>query len=146
MRQLGADDAIDYTQNGWADAVKAATDGRGADIFLDATGDTEHGSLKPLAPGGIWVLYGSQKGGHGDLGGGELAGIIGNSQTIRGCTLYSVLPDSDAIATALKDLLAWNAEGRLQVRADDRFPLAQAAEAHTAIAARRTTGKVVLEP
>ena len=146
VRQLGADDAIDYTQNGWADAVKAATEGGGADIFLDATGDTESGGLKPLAPGGTWVIYGFQQGAHGGLTGGVMAGMIGQGTTVRGFTLYSVLSDPEAIAAALHDLLTWTAEGRLQVQTDDRFPLAQAAEAHTAIAARRTTGKVVLEP
>jgi len=146
VRQLGADETIDYTQDGWADAVKAATDGRGVDLFLDATGDTSGGGLKPLAPGGTWVVYGSQQGAPGGLTGGELMGIIGQSQTIRGFTLYSVIPDTQAIATALHDLLTWTTEGRLQVQTSDRFPLAQAAKAHIAIAERRTTGKVVLEP
>lgn len=146
VRSLGADDAIDYTKSDWAEAVKAATEGRGADIFLDATGDTESGGLKPLATGGTWVIYGSQQGAHGDLSGNELAGIIGDSKTIRGFTLYSVLVEPDTIAAALRELLTWTVEGRLQVHTDDRFPLAQAAEAQTAIAERRTTGKVVLEP
>jgi NADPH2:quinone reductase len=146
VRELGADEAIDYTQDGWVDAVKAATGGKGVELFLDATGDTSSGGLKPLAPGGTWVIYGSQQGVPGGLTGGELMGAIGQGQTIRGFTLYSVIPDTNAIASALQDLLAWTTEGRLQIQTSDRFPLAQAAEAHSAIAARRTTGKVVLEP
>ena len=146
VRELGADDAINYTQNGWADAVRAATDGQGVDIFLDATGDTSGGGLKPLASGGIWVLYGSQQGAPGGLTGGELMGTVMQGQTIRGFTMHSVISDAATIAAALRDLMTLTTEDRLTVQTSDRFPLAEAAEAHCAIASRKTSGKVILEP
>ena len=146
VKSLGADATIDYTHSGWAEAVKAASGGKGVDIFLDATGDTAGGGLKPLGPGGIWVIYGSQQGAHGGLSGPELAGILFNSQTIRGFTMYSVLHDGPAIADALRDMIGWAVSGELCIESGDRFPLAQAAHAHEAIIGRRTTGKVVLEP
>jgi NADPH2:quinone reductase len=49
------------------------------------------------------------------------------------------------IGRAMQDLLSYLATGRLKTIVGERFPLAAAAEAHRAIAARRTTGKVVLE-
>ena len=146
VTSLGADAAIDYTQPGWAEAVKADTGGKGVDIFLDATGDTAGGGLKPLGPGGIWVIYGSQQGAHGGLTGDELVGTLFTGQTIRGFSLYQVFSDPPALAAALHEMMGWAASGALKVDTDDRFPLAEAAQAHIAIAARRTTGKVVLEP
>jgi NADPH:quinone reductase len=146
VASLGADDVIDYTQPGWAEQVKTATGGKGVDIFLDATGDTAEGGLKPLAPGGVWVIYGSQQASQGGLSGGELISVLFNSQTIRGFTLYEVLPDPSAIAAALGEMFGWVASGRLHIEASHRFPLAQARQAHEAMEARKTIGKVVLEP
>ena len=144
VKELGTDAAIDYTQKDWAEQVKAATGGQGADIFLDASGDNENGGLKPLAKGGHWVVYGAQSASEKGLSGSDLAGLIFGGQTVRGYSLYEAGPQ--AMAAALKQLLAWTDEGRLTIIATDRFPLADAAEAHRAIADRRTTGKVVLEP
>lgn len=145
VKDLGAEEAIDYTQENWPEAVKATTGGRGADIFLDATGDIAHG-LQALAPAGTWVIYGSQQGQVGNLSGDALGTMMFAGQTLRGFSLYNVFPDSQAIQDALRQQFTWVADGKLQIEAGDRFPLAQAAEAHAAIEARRTTGKVVLEP
>jgi len=145
VRSLGADGTIDYTRPGWQQEVKAATGGKGVDIFLDATGDTAQGGLKVLAPGGTWVLYGSQQGTQGGLSGEELVSILFNSQTIRGFTLYEMLSDRRAISSGLQEIFGWFASGRLRIETKDRFPLAQARQAHAAMAARKTMGKVILE-
>lgn len=144
VKELGADTALDYTQADWAAQVKAATGGNGADIFLDASGDNENGGLKPLAKGGHWVVYGAQSASEAGLSGAALQGMIFGGQTLRGYSLYEATPE--AIAEALKQLVAWTGGGRLTIIAHDKFALADAAEAHRAIAERRTTGKVVLEP
>lgn len=142
VRQLGADTAIDYTQLDWAEQVRAATNGAGVDVFLDASGDNEHGGLKPLARGGHWVIYGAQSDAPAGLSGGDLVGMIFGGQTIRGYSLYEMAPPQ--MADALDKLITWTVAGRLHVIADARFPLAQAADAHRAIEERKTTGKVVL--
>ncbi len=144
VKELGADAAVDYMQEGWAEQVKAATDGQGADIFLDASGDNARGGLKPLAPSGHWVIYGAQSDPSAGLSGADLIGLLFRSQTIRGWTLYEIGPET--IAATLKQLIAWTLSGELTVIAEDKFALADAAEAHRTIEARRTTGKVVLEP
>jgi NADPH2:quinone reductase len=146
VASLGADEVIDYTEPQWPEKVRAATGGKGVDVFLDATGDTATGGLKPLAPGGAWVIYGSQQGAHGGLSGEELISILPNSQTIRGFTLYEVLPDPAAIPAALQEMFGWLASGRLHLETSHRFPLAQARQAHEAMEARKTIGKVILEP
>lgn len=146
VKLLGADEAVDYTREGWPEQVKAATGGKGVEIYLDGTGDTVGGALKPLAPGGIWVIYGSQQGEQGGISGEQLVSLLFSSQTIRGYTLYEVLSEPSAISAALQEIFGWLASGRLHVEVKDRFPLAKAKEAHEAIEARKTIGKVVLEP
>jgi NADPH2:quinone reductase len=145
VKSLGADAAIDYTQAGWAEEVKAVTGGKGADIFLDATGDTAQGALRPLAPGGTWVLYGSQQS-QGGLSGQDVGRLLLHAQTIRGFTLYEMLSDSAAIFAGLQEVFGWFARGKLHLEVRDRFPLAQARQAHEAIETRKTVGKVILEP
>lgn len=143
VKELGADAAIDYTQDGWPEQVKAATDGKGVDIYLDATGDSA-GGVKPLAGGGYWVVYGAQATSETALTGRNLTEMIFGGQTIRGWNLY--LTPRDVLGKTLEQLIAWTADGTLKVTAEDRFPLTEAAKAHQAIVDRKTTGKVVLEP
>ena len=144
VKELGADFAVDYTQDGWAEQVKAVTGGKGADIFLDASGDNKGGGVKPLAKGGHWVVYGAQSSSDTGLSGPDLLSMLFNAQTLRGWTLYEV--PAETIAETLKQLIAWTLDGSLSVIGEDKFPLAEAAQAQRAIESRRTTGKVVLEP
>ncbi len=143
VKELGADEAIDYTQDGWPEQVKAATGGKGVDIYLDATGDSA-GGLKPLASGGYWIVYGGQATSETALTGSDLSSTIFGGQTIRGWNLTRT--PQEIIPETLKQLIGWVADGTLTIIAEDRFPLADAAKAHTAIVDRKTTGKVVLEP
>jgi NADPH2:quinone reductase len=80
------------------------------------------------------------------INGEQLVSLLFNSQTIRGYPLYEVLSEPPLIAAALQEIFGWLASGRLHVEVKDRFPLAKAKEAHEAMEARRTIGKVVLEP
>lgn len=143
VKALGADVAIDYTQDGWPEQVKAATGGKGVDIYLDATGDSA-GGLKPVADGGYWVVYGGQATSETALTGRDLMGTIFGGQTIRGWNLNRT--PRDVMDKTLEQLIAWAADGTLKITTEDRFPLADAAKAHQAIVDRKTTGKVVLEP
>lgn len=144
VQKLGADVAVDYTQHGWADQVRAATGGKGVDIFLDAAGDNAGGGIKTLAKAGHWVVYGAQSASETALTGDELRGMIFGAQTVRGWNLMET--PRETIAAALSQLITWVADGRLSIITRDRFPLADAAKAHRAIASRKTSGKVVLEP
>ena len=144
VKELGADFAIDYTQEGWAEQVKSATGGKGADIFLDASGDNKGGGVKPLARGGHWIVYGAQSSSDTGLSGADLLSMLFNAQTLRGWTLYEV--PRETIGAALEQLIGWTLSGKLTIIAKDKFALADAAEAHRAIESRHTTGKVVLEP
>lgn len=144
VRDYGADDAFDYTVPGWSKQVMDATNGKGADIYLDSQGDPGGEGLAALADGARWMVFGGQAGG----GGGTMdsAGfmtLLFRSISIRGYSLYA---DLDKIGRALPELIGWVSEGKLKIEADDRFALSDAARAHEAIANRKTSGKVVLEP
>ncbi len=144
VRALGADEVFDYTQSGWSKLVLDATGGKGADIYLDSQGDPGGEGLAALADGARWMVFGGQAGG----GGGTMdsAGfmtLLFRSISIRGYSLYA---DLDKIGRALPELIGWVSEGKLKIEADDRFALSDAARAHEAIANRKTSGKVVLEP
>jgi NADPH:quinone reductase len=56
------------------------------------------------------------------------------------------LPTSEALLGCCRQLFEWVESGQLKVNIGQRYPLADAAQAHTEIAARRTTGKLLLIP
>ena len=142
VRQLGADTAIDYTKENWVDEVKAATDGRGADIILEMVGGTiGEQSLRCLAPFGRMVVFGAASGQAVQFTGRQL---MYRNQAIIGYWLSAWMQRTDRIAAAASELMQFLAAGKLRIIVGQTFPLAQAAEAHRAIAERRTTGKVVL--
>lgn len=143
---LGADVAVDYTQSGWAEKVKAATNGRGVDVFLDATGELDGEGFETLAEGARWMIYGAQSGSFGSLPGERTGVMLFKSLTLRGYILYHSAQDVARLQAALQELIGWTTSGQLKIDSGHRFPLSQAAQAHEAIAARKTTGKVVLEP
>src|SRR6266567_6820600 len=63
IRKLGADAAINYTEDNWVEQVKNATRGQGSDIILEMVGgEIAEQSLKCLAPFGRMVIYGAASG------------------------------------------------------------------------------------
>src|SRR6266702_1344819 len=118
IRQLGADAAINYTEDNWVEQVKNATRGQGTDIILEMVG----GEIAEFS--GIQLMY--------------------KNQAIIGYWLTSQLQRADRIAMAAMELMQFLASGKLQIIVGQTFPLAEAAQAHQAVAERRTMGKVVL--
>jgi NADPH2:quinone reductase len=144
-RQLGADAGVNYTRDGWVDAVKAAANGEGVEIVLEMVGgEIARRSLQCLVPfDGRMVIFGAASGERPAVSGIEL---MHRNIAVIGYWLSPYFAARPAlIARAMQDLLTYLATGRLKTIVGARFPLAAAAEAHRAIAERRTTGKVVLE-
>ncbi|MDI5961667.1 NADP-dependent oxidoreductase [Streptomyces sp. SL13] len=129
VRELGAEEVIDYTTTRFEDAVKDV------DVVIDLVGDghdrTSTRSLDVLRPGGTLVAVPS--GVSGDLL--DLARTRG----LR-ATGFLVEPDGAAL-TAIAGLIDG---GRAVVGVDDVLPLAEAAEAHRRGEQGRTRGKLVL--
>jgi NADPH2:quinone reductase len=142
VKRLGADVAINYTEENWAEQVLQATDGRGADIILEMVGG-EHAekSLQCLAPFGRMVIYGAASGQIAQFSGIQL---MYKNQAIIGYWLTAQMSRPDHIARAVMELMQYLIGGKLEIIVGQTFPLAEAAEAHRAIAERKTTGKVVL--
>lgn len=146
VTDLGADAAVDYTKSGWAQAVKDATGGKGADVFLDATGEAASEGYDALAQGGRWIIYGAQSGEMEDLPGARITSLLFGGQILKGYSLYVTMQEPERIEVALREMIGWVLSGKLKGETGDRFSLLDAAKAHSAIADRKTTGKVVLEP
>ncbi len=142
IRKLGADAAINYTEDNWVEQVKNATRGQGSDIILVMVGgEIAEQSLKCLAPFGRMVIYGAASGKIAQFSGIQL---MYKNQAIIGYWLTSQLRHADRIAMAAMELMQFLASGKLQIIVGQTFPLADVAQAHQAIAERRTMGKVVL--
>ncbi len=142
VRRLGADAAINYTQDDWVEQVKKATGGRGVDIVLEVVGGAVTDQcLQTLAPFGRLVVIGSASGERAQFSAIQL---MYKNLSVVGYWLTAWLSRSDRIAAAILDLMQYLATGNLQIIVGQTYPLADAAEAHRAIAERRTTGKVVL--
>jgi NADPH2:quinone reductase len=146
IRDFGATAAVDYTSPGWAQKVIAANDGKKVNVFLDATGELAGEGYDTLADGGRWLFYGSQQGRADDLPAQRALGLLFRNQSLTGFSLYPWMSDAARLQNALSTLIQWATEGQLKIIATERFPLADAARAHEAIASRKTVGKVVLEP
>lgn len=141
-RSLGADSAINYSQPDWFEQVKAVTQGRGADIILEMVGgEVSTQSLQCLAPFGRMVIYGAASNEITQFTGIQL---MYKNQSIIGYWLTAWLQRSDRVAAAALQLMQYLNSGRLKIIVGATFPLAEAAQAHQAIAERQTTGKVVL--
>ena len=143
-RELGADPAINYKSESFADRVQAATGGRGADVVLDFVGAPYWDSnMAALALGGRLLLIGFLGGARGQL---DLGMIMGKSLTIAGTTLRRTpLPQKLALTQAFSAFALPRFErGELRPVIDRSYPLAQAAEAHRTLEANANAGKVVL--
>jgi NADPH:quinone reductase len=105
---------------------------------------TFDGSLGALRPRGYMVLYGAAS---GPVPPFELQRLAaGGSLFITRPTLASYIATREELLRRAGDLLRWIADGTLTVRIGGRYPLGEAARAHEDLAARRTTGKLLLLP
>ncbi|HMS41289.1 MAG TPA: quinone oxidoreductase [Pyrinomonadaceae bacterium] len=139
VASLGADFAINYTEDDWTDEVLKATDGKGVDWLIEMVGGEIVGkNLKVLAKHGTMWIYGAASGEDFKV---SVLSLMAKNHTIRG---YWLMNESVTNRIAFtKELLGHLGAGRLKIQVTE-FPLEQAREAHEAIENRKTTGKVVL--
>jgi NADPH2:quinone reductase len=144
-RGAGADEVILYTEQDFESEVKRLTSGAGVQVVYDSVGKTtfEKG-LSCLARRGMMVLYGQSSGPVGPFD-PQVLNQKGSLFLTRPTIVHYIATRAELVARA-GDLLGWIQRGRLNVRIDRELPLAQAAEAHRLLEARKTTGKVLLIP
>jgi len=139
VAKLGADFAINYSEDDWIDEVLTATCGRGADWIIEMVGGAIVGkNLKVLAKNGTMWIYGSASGEDFKV---SVLSLMAKNHTIRGYWLMNESVENRIRFT--KELLEHLGAKRLKIKVTE-FPLEKAREAHEAIENRRTTGKVVL--
>jgi NADPH2:quinone reductase len=145
VRELGADAVINYATGKFADEVLRLTDGRGADLILDAVGKpTFEEGLRCLAPFGHLILYGRAGGPTDPL---NVATLSPKSQKVSGFMVPTVTRNfPDKTRESAERCFALMREGRLRLHIGKTFPLAAAADAHRHLESRQSTGKLILIP
>jgi NADPH:quinone reductase len=144
-RQAGADEVVLYSEQDFETEVKRLTSGAGVQVVYDGVGRTtfEKG-LRCLAPRGMMVLYGQASGPVGSFDPQELS-ARGSLYLTRPTLAHYTLTRPELLARAT-EVFAWIRDGKLTLRVEREYPLADAAAAHRALEGRETTGKVLLIP
>ncbi|HVJ60505.1 MAG TPA: quinone oxidoreductase [Burkholderiaceae bacterium] len=144
-RKHGAWATINYSKDSFVEKVKELTKGAKVPVVYDGVGkDTWEGSLDCLQPRGRMVSFGNASGAVTGVALGILA-AKGSLFVTRPTLGTHVVPRSrlEESAAELFDLMV---KGKIKVDIEQRYPLAEAAKAHTDLAARKTTGSTVLIP
>lgn len=143
--EAGADETVLYTQQDFVSETRRLTSGRGVSVVYDSVGRTTfEGSLNSLAPRGMLVLYGQSS--------GPVAPVDPQVLNTKGSlfltrpTLAHYVASREELLSRAGDIFRWVQEGKLRVRVDRTYPLADAESAHRALEGRETTGKVLLVP
>jgi NADPH2:quinone reductase len=144
-REMGADEVILYTQADFEAETRRLTAGQGVDVVYDSVGKTTFDqSLNCLKPRGYLVLFGQSSGPVPPLDPQTLNAK--GSLFLTRPTLGHYVANRKELLERAGDLFEWMASGELHVRIDQTFPLAEAAEAHRYLEARKTKGKLLLVP
>jgi NADPH:quinone reductase len=142
-REAGASDTILYDQEDWVAEVKRLTGGAGVDVVYDSVGRaTFLKGLDCIKPRGMMVHFG--------VSSGQIEPFDTRGLTSRGSlfltrpTLNTHISDPKELAWRSSDVFRWISEGKLKLRIDREYPLADVAQAHRDLEARATSGKVIL--
>ena len=141
----GAAHAIDYGKEDFVARVKAITAGLGVKVVYDSVGkDTFERSLDCLRPFGLMAAFGNASGPVAPFA----PGILGpkGSLYVTRQTLFTHIATREATQAMADDLFAVVGSGAVKIRIDQRYPLAEVAQAHRDLEARKTTGSTVLMP
>jgi NADPH2:quinone reductase len=144
-REAGADEAILYTQQDFEAEVKRLSAGRGVDVVYDSVAKTTfEKSLNSLRPRGMLALFGQSSGPVPPFDPNILNGK--GSLFLTRPSLGHYLLTREELLWRAGDVLNWVASGKLKVRIDRTYPLAEAAAAHRDLEGRKTAGKLILIP
>lgn len=142
VKKTGADEVIVSKESDIAKEARRITDGRGVSVVYDGVGkDTFEANLDSLAPGGYLVIYGQSSGyvPPFDLMKLQEKGSLFITRT-------NGLPYSKEYPRYLEQFVTWVKQGKLTIRIDRTYRLAEAAQAHAAFEQRQISGRVLLLP
>jgi len=142
VREAGAEAVIISTSADIAKEARRITDGRGVNVVYDGVGkDTFEANLNSLAPAGYLVIYGQSSGFVPPF---DLMMLQEKGSLFL--TRANGLPYVAEYPQYMQQFVSWIREGRLSVRIDRTFPLADAAKAHEAFEQRQISGRILLLP
>lgn len=144
VRGLGADACVDSRAEDLGEAIREANEGKRVDAVLHMSGgaafDAEMGVLAPL---GRMVVFGIASREQRDI---STASLLRGSKAVIGFWLAHLLMRQDLLVPMIGDLLGALAKGELAVTIGEVYPLSEARRAHEDLIARRTSGKLLLDP
>jgi NADPH2:quinone reductase len=139
-RAAGADHVLPY--DGLAERVRELTEG-GVAVAYDGIGRaTFDESLASLRPRGTLVLFGMASGPPEPF---DVFRLFGDALALRMTSMFRYVETRDELLQRASDVFAWIRDGKLDV-SYTTYPLEQAGHAQAELEARRTTGKLVLDP
>jgi NADPH2:quinone reductase len=144
-REAGADEVIRYKEQDFVAEARRLTDGNGVSVVYDGIGkDTFERGLDALARRGMMVLFGGASGPVAPVDPLVLA-QKGSLYLTRPTLTHYIVTRQELVERATQ-VLRWIADGQVKLLKVTEYPLAQAAEAHRALEAGQTTGKLLLIP
>ncbi len=144
-REAGADEVIVFTRQDFESEVKRLTDGKGVDVVYDGVGKaTFEKNLNVMRLRGMLVLYGMSSGPVPPVDPAKLSekGSLYMART----TLAHFTATREELLTRTSALFVMIADGKLKVQIAKTYPLAEAAQAHRDMEARKVAGKLLLVP
>lgn len=141
----GYDHVINYRTDNFVSQVKEITNGKGVDVVYDSVGrDTYPASLDCIKPRGLWVSFGNSSGPVDAFSIGILAqkgSLFATRPTLFG--YVATRPALEACANSLFDIVQSN---KVRINVNQTYALADAAQAHADLEARKTSGTTALIP
>ena len=144
-KAAGADETIVYTRQDFAEEVKKLTGGKGVDVVYDSVGQSTFlKGLDVIRPRGTMVLFGQSS--------GAVAPIDPSILNVKG-SLFMTRPSlahhcltREELNWRAGDVLGWIAAGKLELRIEKTYPLAEAPQAHRDLEGRSMADKLLLIP
>lgn len=144
-KEHGADVLINYSTEDLREAIKNATNGKGPDVIYDPVGGVyAEPAFRSIAWRGRYLVIG--------FANGEIPKLPLNLPLLKGASIVGVFwgefarREPKANQAAMAELMRWMAEGKVKPHISGRYALADTPRALNDMAARKVTGKVVIQP
>jgi NADPH2:quinone reductase len=144
-KEHGADALINYSTEDLREAIKRTTDGRGPDVIYDPVGGIyAEPAFRSIGWRGRYLVVG--------FANGEIPKLPLNLTLLKGASLMGVFwgdfarREPAANLAAMRELMEWLASGKIRPHISHRYALAETPAALNDMAARKVTGKIVIQP